>query len=200
MPPFPRDEPSTAIDYQLIRFGVVTLFWRERLFDDACSELRALGYQVIDIDVVAFRDVQALLIAIGEALDFPSYYGRNLDALSDCVGDVANFAYGSDPDSTGTVIAFRHYDRIVRADARRAEAVLEIFTARARDALLIGHRMLVLVQSDDPDVSFGPLGAQPASWNEREWMNIARHPERKPRNDVEAAALQRVATSEDSAV
>jgi hypothetical protein len=124
------------------------------------------------------------------------YYGRNLDALNDCLRDVATFDYGSDPDSTGTVVAFRHYDQIVSMDSDRAQAVLDIFTDRARDGLLIGHRMMVLVQSDDPDLSFGPLGAQHASWNQREWMDIARHPDREPRNAMETSALRRVAPRE----
>ena len=95
--------------------------------------------------------------AVGTTLDFPDYHGKRLDALNDCLRDVATFDYGSDPDSSGTVVAFRHYDRIVSMDAKRAEAVLDIFTNRARDGLLIGHRLIVLVQSDDPDLSFGPL-------------------------------------------
>jgi hypothetical protein len=192
MPPFPRDLTAPGIDYFLIRDGVVTLFWRERLFEDALAELRAMGYKVVELDAAASVDVQAFLVAVGKAFDFPDYYGRNLDALNDCLRDVATFDYGSDPDSTGTVVAFRHYDRIVSMDASRAEAVLDILTDRARDGLLIGHRMMVLIQSDDPDLSFGPLGAQSARWNQREWMDITRQPDREPSNAMEAGALRRL--------
>jgi hypothetical protein len=192
LPTFPRDLTSPEIDWFLIRERVVTLFWRERLLDDALAELRTMGYKVVDLDAAASADVQAFIVAVGGALDFPDYYGKNLDALNDCLRDVATFDYGSDPDSTGTVVAFRHYDRIVSVDAKRAEAVLDIFTDRARDGLLIGHRMMVLVQSDDPDLSFGPLGAQSAGWNQSEWMDITRHPDRDPRNAMEANALRRV--------
>jgi RNAse (barnase) inhibitor barstar len=193
MPTFPRDLTSPGIDWFLIRDRVVTLFWRERLLDDALEELRAMGYKVVDVDAAGSADDQAFLVAIGTALDFPDYYGKNLDALNDCLRDVATFDYGSDLNSTGTVVAFRHYDRIVATDAKRAEAVLDIFTDRARDGLLIGHRMMVLVQSDDPELSFGPLGGQSAGWNQNEWMNITRHPDREPRNAMEASALRRVA-------
>jgi hypothetical protein len=163
-----------------MRDRVVTLFCQERLFDDALAELRALGYKVVELDAAAYADDRAFLVAVGKALDFPEFHGNSLDALNDFLRDVAFLEYGSDPDSTGTVIAFRHYDRIVSMDAKRAELVLDIFTDRARDGLLIGHRMMVLVQTDDPDLSFGPLGAQPAGWNMKEWGN--RHPDREPRN------------------
>ena len=192
MPVFPRDLASPQLDFFLMRDSVVTLFWREDLFDEALSELRNLGYKVITLESEVFPDVEALLVAIGRALNFPDYFGRNLDALNDCLRDVATFDYGSDPDSTGTVMSFRHYDRIVKLGRDGAEAILDIFTDRARDGLLFGHRMMVLVQTDDPNLSLGPLGAQHAQWNEQEWMDITRHPDREPRNAMEAGALRRV--------
>ena len=149
------------------------MFWREQLFDDALVQLRALGYKVVTLDA-AHDGVDELLVGIGEALDLPDYYGHNLDALNDCLRDVAAFAYGADSDSTGTVVAFRHFDRVAERAPDRAEAVLDIFTSRARDGLLFGHRMMVLVQSDDPEASFGPLGAQHALWNEQERLSAAR--------------------------
>jgi hypothetical protein len=193
MPTFPRDMSSPEIDWFLIRERVVTMFWRERLFDDALAELRALGYKVVELDASAYSDDQAFLVAVGKALDFPDFHGNSLDALNDYLRDVASLEYGSDPDSTGTVVAFRHYDRIVSMDAQRAEWVLDIFTDRARDGLLFGHRMMVLVQTDDPELSFGPLGAQSAGWNMREVWSITRHPDRQPRNAMEADALRHVA-------
>jgi RNAse (barnase) inhibitor barstar len=178
MPAFPRDLESPQLDFFLMRDSVVTLYWRESLFDGALAELGSLGYKVIALDAALSHDVDALLFAIGTALDFPDYYGRSLDAVNDCLGDVATYDYGSDPDSTGTVVSFRHYDQIVASSRQRAEAILDIFTDRARDGLLFGHRMMVLVQSDDPDLSFGPLGAQRAGWNQQEQMDISRHTKR----------------------
>ncbi len=177
MPPFPRDVTSPQPDWDLLRFGVVTLYWREDLFDDAMRDLRELGYKLIEIDTLAALDHRSLLATIGKSLDFPDYYGVNLDALHECLLDVAWFQYGADAESAGTVIAFRHYDSFRSHSSAAAESILDILAAVARDALLIGHRMIVLVQSDDPDISFGPLGAQSARWNQREWFTAARHPD-----------------------
>jgi|SRR5215831_6350245 len=80
-------------------------------------------------------------------LSFPDYYGRNLDALNDCMWeDVAI------PDKGSLVLVFRHYDRfanaVQRADARSfAELVLRVFARAVRYDLLFGHRLIIAVQS-----------------------------------------------------
>jgi hypothetical protein len=108
------------------------------------------------------------------ALAFPDYFGRNLAALVDCLRDVATFEYGSDAESTGTVIALAGFDAHVGRDASVASTVLDILADTARSALLIGHRFNVLVQSDDPKLALPSVGATAVSWNRREWLDSAR--------------------------
>lgn len=109
-----------------------------------------------------------------EALDFPDYFGRNLDALNDCMGDVASGDYGWHRDATGLVIVLRAFDTFATVDRRTAQAMLDIFAGQARRALLIGNRIICLVQSNDPHLAFEPVGAMPVMWNEEEWLNSKR--------------------------
>jgi hypothetical protein len=37
--------------------------------------------------------------------------------------------------------------------------------------LLFGRRLLTLAQCDDPRAAFDPVGAHPALWNPREWLD-----------------------------
>ncbi|MFI8943197.1 barstar family protein [Streptomyces syringium] len=54
--------------------------------------------------------------AIAAALHFPDYYGHNLDALNDCLGDVACFGpYDDEPERTGLALSFANYDRFAVA-------------------------------------------------------------------------------------
>ena len=53
------------------------------------------------LDAATRRTEDDLHDALASALSFPGYYGRNLNALNDVLGDVAEYAYGSDPDTTG---------------------------------------------------------------------------------------------------
>lgn len=45
--------------------------------------------RTVRLDTADLADKREVLTRIGEAFGFPDYYGRNLDALADCLGDLA---------------------------------------------------------------------------------------------------------------
>lgn len=147
--------------FQLVKNSAVNVFWQS--LDETTAWLADHGYRLVRFDAGAWttradfhRDVKA-------ALDFPDHYGDNLDAFNDCLRDVAAYTYGADRDATGTVLVFTRYDAFTRREPRAAQAVLDIIAGTARFAMLYGHRMLCLVQSDDPDLAFEPVGATPVA-------------------------------------
>ena len=105
---------------------------------------------------------------VRRVLEFPAHYGENLAAFSDCLSDLPV------PEQGGAALEFRHFDAFARRDYQLAYAVLDIVAANARRFLLTGRRVLGLVQSDDPELTFEGLGACPAVWNPREWLNASR--------------------------
>lgn len=52
------------------------------------NELRRAGFKVFEADAGARTDERGLLLAIGDALAFPDYYGANWAAFEDCLGDL----------------------------------------------------------------------------------------------------------------
>ena len=56
------------------------------------KEARALGHLVARLDGRRCPDRAALLAQLAAALKFPAYFGGNLDALHDCLGDLPDFA------------------------------------------------------------------------------------------------------------
>lgn len=50
--------------------------------------LRRGGAWVVALDAAAGLGVEAFHTEIAAALELPDYYGRNLDALNDCLGDL----------------------------------------------------------------------------------------------------------------
>ena len=54
--------------------------------DDLAEQLGRRGWHVGVVSGAPSR--KEALDAIGRALDFPDYYGRNLDALADCLTDL----------------------------------------------------------------------------------------------------------------
>jgi len=168
------DELSGDRAFRLVYNSFVTMFRDGRLLAETLDWLTGHGYQVADVDAGACQDTKGLLDLLAEALDFPDYFGRNLDALNDCMRDVIAGDYGFDVNATGFVLVFRRYDVFAALEPRAAHAVLDIFAKQARDAALVGHRMMCLVQSDDPNLRFEPVGATPVLWNDAEWLHARR--------------------------
>jgi hypothetical protein len=129
------------------------------------------------MDASPWTTEQDLHREIAAALNFPSYYGHNLNALNDCLRDVGSMEYGTSPAATGLALVILGYDKFSAAKPDIAQAMLDIFAGQARHAALIGHRMLCLLQSDDPRIAFAPVGAMPVMWNDAEWLDSSRRPE-----------------------
>ncbi|MER5636835.1 barstar family protein [Kitasatospora sp. NPDC002227] len=171
------DPTTDDLAYRLLRTGPVTLYWRPALFAETLGLLRADGYQVVELHAAAWHSDADLHRDLAAALDFPAYYGRNLDALNDCLRDVTALEYGASPTATGLVLAFHGYDHYTAASPRSAPIVLDILADHSRRAALTGLRLLTLVQTDDPSFTLPPLGATQAQWNDAEWLTASRHPE-----------------------
>jgi hypothetical protein len=170
------DSPWSGRDWTLIQNGFVHLYWKPEILDETLAWLVGEGYEVITLDASSWRSVSDLHRDVASAFEFPSYYGRNLDALNDCLSDVARFEYGAHESATGTVLVARGFGSFVALDRRSAEALTDIFADQARVGALIGHRMLFLIQTNDPDLQLPKVGACQVSWNPAEWLDSKRHP------------------------
>ena len=106
--------------------------------------------------------------SLAGSLGFPDYYGHNLDAFSDSLSDLEI------PMESGLALVFRRFDAVAKRMPRVAATVLDIAEHASRRHLLFGQRLLVLVQTDDPQLELGPLGAHTVNWNAREWLLASR--------------------------
>ena len=150
------------------------MFWRSSLLDETVRWLRSHAYDVKEFDAGWWKSDADMYADMALRLDFPDYFGRNLDALNDCMSDVASGDYGWRAETTGLVIVLRGFDAFATVDPRSAQIMLDIFAAQARTAILIGNRVICLVQSNDPQLTFDPVGAMPVMWNDAEWLNANR--------------------------
>ena len=171
-----RYEPRDDLAFRLLHNGPVTLFWRARLLAETTEWLDGHGYQVVHLTAREWTSDHDMHAAVASALGFPAYYGRNLDALNDCLRDVVSHDYGWSPDSTGLAIVFTGYDAYATRSPRSAQIVLDLLADHSRVAMLFGRPLLVLVQSDDPGIRFEPVGASAVHWNDAEWTDASRRP------------------------
>jgi hypothetical protein len=143
----------------------VTLFWRSSILDDTVEWLRSRRYQIVRLPASTWMSAADMHREVAAALGFPNYYGRNLDALNDCMHDVVAQDYGWRSDATGLVVVFDSYDAFAGRERRAAQVVLDIMANQSRGALLFGRRLICLAQSGDPHIRFDPVGAVQVSWN-----------------------------------
>jgi hypothetical protein len=165
-----KNEPAEweRLDWRLLQNSPVTLYFKREILETDTSWFRANGYRVLVFRAAEHSSPEALLTALGELLSFPDYFGRNLDAFNDCLGDAEV------PDVGGLLLVLDEYGGFAASFRPEAQALLDICAHQSRRFLLNGRRFLVLVQSDDPTLAFDPVGASPVMWNPREWLNASR--------------------------
>lgn len=171
MPSFSLDDiTSGRYDWALFQNGPIQLFWRVEVLEQAISELAKFGYIIHDVDAGPWTSESDMHDAVSREFKFPDYYGRNLNALNDCLSDVAYYGYGSRPDTLGTAFVLRHFDKFAKLETKTAHVLLDCYARQARHGLLVGHRMICLVQSDDPNITFERVGSMAVMWNPAEWL------------------------------
>jgi RNAse (barnase) inhibitor barstar len=166
MAAFSRDQSEwQRLDLRLLQNSPVALYFRPEVFNEDIAQLRGEGYQIDEFDCTRWLTESDFHADVAVRLAFPDYYGRNLDAFNDCIGEIEV------PDSGGRAIVFRRFDLFVQRQPRMAQPVLDIMALASWHCLLFGRRLLTIAQSDDPRIAFEAVGARPPMWNPREWPN-----------------------------
>src|SRR5438477_12639703 len=80
--------PPDDFDRTLIRDGAVVLFRKQAVLEEAILWLQGRQYLIHTLDAAAWQDKADFHRTVAEALQFPDYYGQNLNALNDCLGDI----------------------------------------------------------------------------------------------------------------
>lgn len=114
--------------------------------------------------------------AIAAALQFPNYYGHNLDALNDCLGDVACYGPYDDAAEGHRSRVVLHQLRPVRSHVSQSSS--DCAPKQRRPSPPRGGspapRFFALVHSNDPEIRFDPVGAMPVMWNSDDWLDCKR--------------------------
>jgi len=95
--------------------------------DALCSLAVSLGMDCIRIDLDGCRDRGGLLDRTAAACGFPDWFGRNWDALFDCLTDL------SWRPASGYLLLFEHADELQQHDRNVLDTVVGILDDAARD-------------------------------------------------------------------
>ncbi|MFI6432895.1 barstar family protein [Rhodococcus oryzae] len=146
------NEQRERFDWSLLQNGTVFRYDTRFQLDSACNRLTGLGYLVHRIDANDWTSVDDMYDAFAQAMSYRRSYGGSLSAFSDVFADVGTYNFGSDPETTGTVLAIAGFDTLNSVDSRTARVILDVFAREARLAALYGHPMLCLVESNATDL------------------------------------------------
>ena len=92
--------------------------------EDLAQAAQAVGQHFLYVNLTAAQSKQDVLDAIAAAFLFPPHFGKNLDALYDCVTDLEP---GRGPAGPGLVLLVEHLPEGPGFDAGQRDALLEVF-------------------------------------------------------------------------
>ncbi|GAB3808283.1 hypothetical protein GCM10028798_33970 [Humibacter antri] len=159
------DPDDLGLEWQLVQNGFCTAFHRTEILEVTALWLTDRNYRVVWFDAARWTDWDALDDDFAMNLEFPNYYGRNGNALIDCLRDVAELSYGWSPDDQGPVLVLDRFATLYQAEQERSHFVLDVIERTAQLAALFGNRILCLVQCDDPRTEFGQVGGHNIPWS-----------------------------------
>lgn len=93
--------------------------------NELAEAAKSLGYGLFPVDLLAVTDKAGLLDAVAAALDFPDWFGRNWDALEECLVDLSWWP------APGYVVLLENADRLHAAHAADLDTALQIFAGAA---------------------------------------------------------------------
>jgi RNAse (barnase) inhibitor barstar len=91
--------------------------------DDVEAVTGASGWGLVRTDTAGLDDKRAVLAAFKDAFGFADWFGHNLDALADSLGDVRH--------ELGTVLLWDNPAAFAAADSAQFEKVLDVLRDRA---------------------------------------------------------------------
>ncbi len=152
--------------WDLFQNGGVVLFKEREILKLAAGQLASCGYVVHLVDCQDHHDEESILKAIVNALGIARYPNMCLDGFNDFISQI-EFS-----DWTGVIVVLLGFHRFRQACPESAFFILDIMADNHRSHLLLGNRLLTLVQSDDPrlDERIGKVGGYQPIWNSSEWF------------------------------
>ena len=155
-------------DIEILKDGPICKYYKNSILDEDASWFIDNRFDVYDMDVRNWN-LKNYHKHLQNNLNFPDYYGENLDAFSDCLEDMFNPRY------KGVILVFRNYDEFYNRMRKPEIGILDIIASESRIWLLNGQKLIGLIQSNEPHLDLPELGGKKPGWNSKEWLNKERN-------------------------
>ncbi len=81
------DANDQRLDWTIALYGGVALYRRAEILAEDLNWLRSSGYRIVSFDAANWHTEDQMHDSLKADLSFPDYYGKNLDALNECMWD-----------------------------------------------------------------------------------------------------------------
>jgi len=98
--------PPDDFDYALLHKGAMSLFYKPEVLQEAISWFQERQYAVSVLDAATWRRTEDFHKDVARSLNFPEYYGRNLNALNDLLRYVEVPVYSGREQCSSTSMHF----------------------------------------------------------------------------------------------
>ena len=113
---------TATMQLQTIRSNIVQSIRAYRV-EDLMAAAQSAGHHFLYANVSAAQSKQDVLDGIAQAFTFPAHFGKNLDALYDCMTDIVHKS-GAQP---GFVVVLEQLPDNPRFDREAREQLLDVF-------------------------------------------------------------------------
>lgn len=159
---------ASRLDRLLLQSGPIILYFQRHILEETTEWFGQQNYEVVTLDCRQWKSLEDFFTDVSQRLNFPDYFGRNLNAFNDCLSEIAL------PERRGTVLVFLRFETFATRHPQFAWAVLDIIATNAYRFLLDSYQFMAFIQSDDPKLFLQPVGVHRVLWNPREWLDKTR--------------------------
>ena len=158
---FEMSDPETfnQLDWKILKNGAISIYLKPNILEEACTWFHEHNYRLYFFDCTQWKTQEDFYDAARKVLNLPDYFAGNLDSFNDCLYSVDILK------KDDVVIIFSRFDVFWQRWRIFSAEILDIFERHSRYFLLSGRHLIVLIQSDHPNISFQPLGARPVLLN-----------------------------------
>lgn len=162
----------SRVDWAILIQGSISLYYDENILEKDLDWLKNNEYRVINLDFNTIKSTKKFHEIVKKVCEFPDYYGENMSALSDCLMHDLEIPFES-----GCVLVLKKYNIFYEKEPDFAHDILERLDETSRRRILMGERLIILLQSDNPLFSPNKIGAYNISWNRHEYIEKYRFKE-----------------------
>ncbi|MFY9224479.1 MAG: barstar family protein [Blastocatellia bacterium] len=158
-------------DLELLLYGTIILYHNVLIMGQDVADLKDLNYKIVEFDCRNWTTKNKMHKQVKELLEFPDYYGKNLDALVDCLRhDVIINEKG------GLCILLKNFEIFKDKFSEYSQSFLNVLAYISHYHQLFGKILLTLVHSNNPkiDSTLAPVGAFTIYWNPKEFLDSTR--------------------------